>query len=189
MTDCLTVLPTRQATSPCICIKEDNDPCSGRLVDKNESWIADWLNLEDGLNDCFMWGFNDWLSVKRLTASPDWLMDWLTDWLIDWLTDWWLTDWQTERLNDWLYVIFLDQNDHWKIDWQINRIFDCLSVCLSLSLTDWSRHYLTTEKHSNSKKKLRWYTYPSSLARDKHHAYIYREVPCKVQLMLLPSKK
>ena len=139
MTDCLTVPPTRQATSPCICIKEDNDPCSRRLVDKNESWIADWLNLEDGLNDCFMWGFNDWLSVKRLTASPDWLMDWLTDW-------------QTERLNDWLYVIFLDQNDHWKIDWQVERIFDCLSVCLSLSLTDWSRHYLTTQKHSNSKK-------------------------------------
>ena len=126
----------------------------------------------------------------------DWLTDWLTDWLIDLLIDWLidclmdgLTDWQTERLNDWLYVIFLHHNDHWKIDWQINRIFDCLSVCLSLSLTDWSRHYLAPGKHSNSKKKLRWYTYPSSLARDKHHAYIYREVPCKVQLMLLPAKK
>ena len=177
MTDCLTVRATWQATSPCICIKEENNPCSGRLVDKKESWIANWLNLEDGLNHWFIWRFNDWLSVNRLTASPDWLMDWLTHWVIDWwiwLTHWvidwwidwltdgqsdWLTDWTIERLTD---VIILHQNDHWKIDWQVDRIFDCLSVCLSLSLTDWSWHYLTTEKHSNSKKKLRWYTYPSS---------------------------
>ena len=138
----------------------------------------------------------DYLLKDLLLHLTGWWIDWLTDWLTDWLIDWLidclmdgLTDWQTERLNDWLYVIFLHQNDHWKIDWQINRIFDCLSVCLSLSLTDWSRHYLAPGKHSNSKKKLRWYTYPSSLARDKHHAYIYREVPCKVQLMLLPSKR
>lgn len=170
---CLTVwlyLPLGQATSPCICIKEENECCSGRLVDKKESWIANWLNLEDGLNDCFMWGFNDWLSVKRLTASPDWLMDWLTYWLTDWLIDWltnWQTDWWTDWLKDWtiehwLYGFFLDQNDHWKIDWQVDRIFDCLSVYLSLSLTDQSWHYLATEKHSNRKKKIRWYTYPSS---------------------------
>ena len=93
----------------------------------------------------------DYLLKDLLPHLTGWWIDWLTDWLIDWLTDG-LTDWQTERLNDWLYVIFLDQNDHWKIDWQVETIFDCLSVCLSLSLTDWSRHYLATEKHSNSKK-------------------------------------
>ena len=148
VTDCLTVPPTWQATSPCICIKEENDPCSGRLVDKNESWIANWLNLEDGLNHWFIWGFNDWLSFERLTASPDWLMDWLTDWLthwlIDWLTDWLtdgLTDWQTEWLNDWLYVIFLDQNDHRRIDWPVHEY---LTVFLSVCLSPWLTGHNTT---------------------------------------------
>ena len=170
MTDCLTVPPTWQATSPCICIKEENDPCSGRLVDKNESWIANWLNLEDGLNHWFKWGFNDWLSFERLTASPDWLMDWLTDWLtdslidwlIDWLTDWW-TDWLTDWMIEWLTVCYFSRPEWPSEDWLTSTwIFDCLSVCLSLSLIDWPQHYLTTGKHSNSKKKFRWYTYPSS---------------------------
>ena len=140
MTDCLTVPPTWQATSPCICIKEENDPCSGRLVDKNESWIADGLNLEDGLNDCFMWGFNDWLSVKRLTASPDWLMDWLTDWLIDWLIDW-LTDWWIDWLTDWtierLTVCYFSRPEWPLEDWLTGRENIWLSFCLSVSLPDW----------------------------------------------------
>ena len=151
MTDCLTIRATWQATSPCICIKEENNPCSGRLVDKKESWIANWLNLEDGLNHWFIWRFNDWLSVNRLTASPDWLMDWLTHWVIDWwiwlthwVIDWWI-DWLTDGQSDWLTDWTIERltvryysTPEWPLeDWRTGRQNIWLSFCLSVSLPDW----------------------------------------------------